>query len=91
MNNVFGNAGATIATSVQTNKVFSFKTAIDNLEEEIQQLQQEVSYCRKEVRNLKSEQDTVKDVSETKCGDIERHLKNEINKLETAINKSNLK
>ena len=40
---------------------------------------------------MKTEEETVKDVSETKCNDIERHIKNEINKLEQAINKTNLK
>lgn len=61
-----GQSNATL----RSNQPFSFKAAIDQLEEDIMILKQEVSFARKEVRQLKGEQDTVEDVSKAQCADI---------------------
>ena len=62
-----GIAGATIAgqssSTLRSQQPFSFKAAIDQLEEEIVQLKADVSFARKEVRQLKSEQDTVESIA----------------------------
>ena len=74
--------GATIAgqsnATMRSQQPFSFKAAIDALEEEIMQLRQEVALQRKEVRQLKGEQDTVEDVAKAQCADIKRYLEKEI-------------
>lgn len=89
-----GQAGANIvggasAATLRSNQPFSFKAAIDQLEEDIMTLKQEVSFARKEVRQLKSEQDTVEDVSKAQCADIQRYLQKEIAILDDCINKAN--
>lgn len=64
---------------------FSFKTALDKIEEEILALAAEVAFCRKEVHIQKTEQDTVADVAKTQCADIERYLHKEVEILDNVI------
>ena len=86
-------AGATIMgqsnQTLRSQQPFSFKAAIDQLEEEIMQLKQEVSFARKEVRQLKGEQDTVEDVAKAQCADIQRYLEKEIAILDDVQIKAN--
>ncbi len=67
--NAMGLAGAAIAmasnSTLRSQQPFSFKAAIDHLEDDIMQLKQEVANARKEVRQLKGEQDTVEDVAKS--------------------------
>ena len=90
-------AGASIVAGNQSNQTlrsqqpFSFKAAIDQLEEEIMQLKIEVAAAKKEVKQLKSEQDTVEDVAKAQCADIERYLRKEIAILDDVIIKSNVR
>ena len=64
---MMANAGATIVgqsnATLRSQQPFSFKAAIDQLEDEIMELKREVAFCRKEVAVLKTEQDTVEDVA----------------------------
>lgn len=71
------------------NQPFSFKAAIDQLEDDIMALKAEVTVSRKEVKQLKSEQDTVEDVAKAQCVDIERYLTKEIKILDDTILKAN--
>lgn len=64
---------------------FSFKTALDQIEEEILNLAAEVAFCRKEVMIQKTEQDTVATVAKTQCADIERYLNKEVEILDNVI------
>lgn len=87
-------AGASIVggqsnQTLRSQQPFSFKAAIDQLEEEIIQLRQEVSYARKEVKQLKGEQDTVEDVAKAQCADIKRYLEKEIAILDDVQKKAN--
>jgi len=50
-----------------------------------------VAYCKKEVNVLHSEQQTVGEVAQTQCDDIERYLKKETNILEDTINKAQMR
>jgi acetolactate synthase small subunit len=68
---------------------FSFKAAIDQLEDEIMQLKQEVAFARKEVKQMKSEQNTVEDVAKAQCADIQRYLEKEIAILDDVQLKAN--
>lgn len=45
--------------SINSKMPFSFKAALDQIEEEILMLAAEVNYCKKEVQIQKSEQDTI--------------------------------
>ena len=91
--NAMGLAGAAIAmasnSTLRSQQPFSFKAAIDHLEDDIMNLKQEVATARKEVKQLKGEQDTVEDVAKSQCNDIERYLKKEINILDDVIIKAN--
>ena len=91
-NRQIGLAGATIAgqssATLRSQQPFSFKAAIDHLEDEIIQLKADVAFARKEVRQLKSEQDTVEAIANAQCNDIERYLRKEINILDDVILKA---
>lgn len=69
----------------------SFKSALEQIEDEIVNLAAEVSYCKKEVQILKSEQDTIVDVAKSQCVDIERYLEKESTILSDVIGKQNLR
>lgn len=76
---------------MQQTQPFSFKAAIDQLEDEIKQLREEVMFQRKEVRQMKGEQDTVEDVAKAQCADIERYLQKEIAILDDIQKKADKK
>ena len=88
-------AGASIAgqsnATLRSQQPFSFKSAIDQLEDEILELKREVTFCRKEVVVLKTEQDTVEDVAKAQTVDIKRYLQKEIAILDDVINKFNIR
>jgi hypothetical protein len=63
----------------------SFKTALEEIEDEIIELQKEVAYQKKEMKVLKSEQDTIVDVAKAQDADIERYLNKEIKILNDVI------
>lgn len=55
----------------------SFKTALEEVEDEINALAAEVAYQRKESLIMKSEQDTYTDIAKAQHQDIERYLAKE--------------
>lgn len=70
---------------------FSFKSAIEQIEEEILMLAAEVSLGKKEVGILKSEQDTIGEVAKSQTADIERYLDKEILILKDVIQKQHVR
>ena len=90
-----GMAGASIAgqsnATLRSQQPFSFKAAIDQLEDDILELKKEVAFCRKEVGILKTEQDTVEDVANSQTADIKKYLHKEISILDDVINKFNIR
>jgi hypothetical protein len=63
----------------------SFKTALEEIEDEILAFKEEVSFATKEYKILKSEQDTIIDVAKAQDQDIERYLNKEIRILDDII------
>ena len=63
----------------------SFKTALEEIEDEIENLKAEVAYQNKEMRILKTEQDTIVDVAKAQDADIERYLTKESKILDDVI------
>ncbi len=70
---------------------FSFKNAIEQIEEEILLLATEVSYGKNEVGILKSELETIGDVAKSQTIDIERYLEKEIVILKDVIDKQHVR
>lgn len=69
----------------------SFVSNLFELEEEIAETRKELNFCKKEVQILNSERDTVLEMADTKCEDINKYLAKEIRYLEELISKSNTK
>ena len=65
----------------------SFKTALEEIEDEIAQLAEDLAFQKKEMYNLKSEQDTIVDVAKAQDADIERYLNKENGVLREVIAK----
>lgn len=63
----------------------SFKTAIEEVEDEINALAAEVAYQRKECQVLLSEQNTITDVAKAQHADIKRYLDRECKILDDCI------
>jgi hypothetical protein len=61
------------------------------LEEEIAETRKELTFLKKEVLILNTERDTVSEMAQTKCDDIDRYLHKEIHYLEELINKAQIK
>ena len=59
-----------------------------DLEEEIAETRKELNFCKKEVQILNTERDTILEMAETKCVDIDKYLTKEIHYLEELINKA---
>ena len=78
------------STYSQKNNV-SFMALIMELEEDIFDTRKELNFCKKEVQILNTERDTVAEMAETKCEDINKYLNKEIHYLEELILKSNQK
>ena len=66
----------------------SFHSNLIDLEDEIAETRKELNFCKKEVQILNSERDTVAEMAETKCNDINKYLSKEVYYLEELINKS---
>ena len=66
----------------------SFHANLFDLEEEIAETRKELNFCKKEVQILNSERDTVAEMAETKCNDINKYLSKEVYYLEELINKA---
>ena len=66
---------------------FSFKSAIEQIEEEILALAAEVSSGKKEVSILKSEQETIVEIAKAQTIDIQRYLDKETTILNDCIKK----
>ena len=62
-----------------------------DIEEDIAETRKELNFCKKEVQILNSERDTVSEMAETKCEDINKYLNKEIHYLEELIGKSQTK
>ena len=58
------------------------------IEEEIAETRKELNFCRKEIQILNSERDTVIEMADTKCSDINKYLTKELHYLEELIQKS---
>lgn len=63
----------------------SFKTALEEIEDEILALAAEVATQNKECKVLKSEQDTIVSVAKSQTADIERYLNKEVKILDDVI------
>ena len=66
----------------------SFIAIVQELEEEINETRKELNFCKKEVQILNTEKETVAEMAQTKCEDIDRYLTKEIHYLEELIGKA---
>ena len=82
-----GSSNPTLSIKSPTNGMLpnSFKTALEEIEDEIENLKAEVAYQNKEMRILKTEQDTIVDVAKAQDADIERYLTKESKILDDVI------
>ena len=78
-------------TSQGSKNARSFHSSLIDLEEEISEIRKELNFCRKEIQILNSERDTVLEMADTKCSDINKYLTKELHYLEELINKSMMK
>lgn len=69
----------------------SFRTALEQIEDEIRALAAEVAFCKKETQILRSEQDTIVNVAKSQTQDIEKYLDKESTILNDAITKQSLR
>jgi hypothetical protein len=69
----------------------TFKAALEQIEDEILLLAHEVNFCRKEVGIQKVEMETIAEVSDSQCVDIERYLKKEVVVLDEVIVKQRVR
>tara|TARA_B110000305_G_C19143028_1_gene494425 strand:- start:253 stop:597 length:345 start_codon:yes stop_codon:yes gene_type:complete len=86
---VMGGFGG-MSSSGSTKQV-SFKGFVDNLEADINETRKELNFCKKEVQVLNTERDTVLEMAQTKCTDIDKYLHKEIAYLDDLIIKANNK
>ena len=78
-------------SSSGSTKQVSFKGFVDNLEADINETRKELNFCKKEVQVLNTERDTVLEMAQTKCTDIDKYLHKEIAYLDDLIIKANNK
>ena len=64
---------------------------VNELEDDINETRKELNFCKKEVQILKTEENTVAEMAQTKCDDIDRYLNKEIHYLEELIGKAQIK
>ena len=64
---------------------------VNELEDDINETRKELNFCKKEVQILKTEENTVAEMAQTKCEDIDRYLNKEIHYLEELIGKAQIK
>ena len=88
---IMGASNQTLSVKSPTNGLLpnSFKTALEEIEDEILELQKEVTYQKKEMAILLSEQNTIVDVAKAQDQDIERYLNKENKILDDVICKQN--
>mgnify|MGYP000148961896 CR=1 FL=1 len=90
-----GSAGAQVMSGYNSmtspKQKVNFTGFIDELEAEISETRKELNFCKKEVQILNTEKDTVAEMAETKCEDINRYLNKEIHYLEELVSKSQVK
>ena len=77
--------------SSKSNNNVSFIALLNDLEDDINETRKELNFCKKEVQILNTEKDTVAEMAQTKCEDIDRYLNKEIHYLEELIGKSQIK
>lgn len=84
------NSNYNLSVQSPNNKMLpnSFKTALEEIEEEILDLKADVNFATKEYKILKSEQDTILDIANTQDTDIKRYLQKEIKVLEDVIQRT---
>ena len=78
-------------TSSGSKNARSFHATLIEIEEEIAETRKELNFCRKEIQILNSERDTVLEMADTKCSDINKYLTKELHYLEELIQKSMMK
>ena len=83
---VMSGYGSFATSSAKNNR--SFHANLLELEEDIAETRKELNFCKKEVQILNSERQTVLEMAQTKCMDIEKYLSKEIYYLEELINKA---
>jgi len=66
----------------------NFITYLNELEEEINETRKELQFCKKEVQIMNTERDTIAEMAESKCDDINNYLNKEIHYLEELIHKA---
>ena len=64
---------------------------MNELEDEINETRKELNFLKKETQILNTEKDTVAEMAQTKCDDIDRYLTKELHYLEELISKANIK
>ena len=69
----------------------SFVAIVNELEDEITETRKELNFLKKETQILNTEKDTVAEMAQTKCDDIDRYLSKELHYLEELINKAQIK
>ena len=84
------NSGLTSPAHIGKNGV-NFIQFLRNLEDQINDTRKELNFCKKEVQILKTEENTITEMSESKCRDVNKNLTKEIHYLEELINKANNK
>ena len=77
--------------SINSKNNINFITFLNEIEEDISETRKELNFCKKEVQILNTERDTVAEMAETKCDDINRYLNKEIHYLEELISKAQTK
>lgn len=84
---IMGGSNATLSVKSPQNSLLpnSFKTALEEIEDEILELQKEVCFQKKEMMILHSEQCTIVDVAKAQDADIERYLNKENKILDDVI------
>ena len=78
-------------TSNNSKNARSFHASLIDIEEEIAETRKELNFCRKEIQILNSERDTVLEMADTKCSDINKYLTKEMGYLEELVQKSMMK
>ena len=87
---VLSGYGGSLTSSASKN-ARSFHASLIDIEEEIAETRKELNFCRKEIQILNSERDTVLEMADTKCSDINKYLTKEMGYLEELIQKSMMK
>ena len=74
--------------TISSKNSVSFLSNLQELEDDIAETRKELNFCSKEIKILNTEKETVAEMAETKCEDINKYLSKEIHYLEELISKS---